>query len=427
MTEKSQEGTSPLPKRRKSMKNKKSYEWLLAVTFAAMVVLCVVLNLTSGQKEDLANIIVNGILFVIVAVIFLSCDLNCFTPMGDIMANLDDATEKIRKDAMNSHEYLWDAYSKNGVELFTNSTLREAFDDYRLELSRRADSRDAYYKPDIENYVNLDLVDRVMRRNRLNQVAGALTGLGILGTFIGLSLGLQNFNTGSTAEITGSIEPLMNGIKVAFHTSIYGMVFSLIWSYVYKRKLYDAEQSVEAFLSVWKKFVVPDTSIDGTNHLIALEEENLRAIKNLSNRMSEEMAAQLEPNFNRLEAVITDFAHVATADQKEALGTVVTKFVEEMNNSVNDGFAKLGTALEEQARNSAKAVRIADDYYEKVMKTEDEMKKNILSLNMQNESNAQTLLKAKEEFKAVVDACDDATDAADELRVSLEKMNKNRR
>jgi len=409
------------------MKNKKFYEWLLAVVFIVMVALCVVLNFTSGQKEDMANIIVNGVLFLIVAVIFLSCDLNCFMPMGDIMADLDEATDKIRKDAMNSHEYLWEPYSKNGVELFTNSILREAFDDYRLELARRADSGQSYYKPDIENYINIDMVDRVMRRNRLNQVAGALTGLGILGTFIGLSLGLQNFNTGSTAEITGSIEPLMNGIKVAFHTSIYGMVFSLVFNYVYKRKLYEAECAVEDFLTVWKKFVVPDTSIDGTNRLIELEEENLKAVRNLSDRMSEEMAAQLEPNFSRLEKVITDFAHVASGDQKEALKAVVEKFVEEMNNSVNDGFAKLGTALDEQARNSAKAVRIADEYYEKVMKTEDEMKKNILSLSMQNESNAQTLLKAKEEFKAVIDACDDTTDAADELRVSLEKMNKNRR
>ncbi len=64
-----------------------------------------------------------------------------------------------------------------------------------------------------------------------------MTGLGILGTFIGLTIGLQQFNTGSASEITNSISPLIQGIKVAFHTSIYGMVFSLIFSFVYKNKL----------------------------------------------------------------------------------------------------------------------------------------------------------------------------------------------
>ena len=61
-----------------------------------------------------------------------------------------------------------------------------------------------YYKCDIEEYINFNLIDTVIHRNRMNQVAGVMTGLGILGTFIGLSIGLQSFNTGSTAEITNS-------------------------------------------------------------------------------------------------------------------------------------------------------------------------------------------------------------------------------
>ena len=36
-----------------------------------------------------------------------------------------------------------------------------------------------------------------------------------------------------------------NGIKVAFHTSIYGLVFSLVFNFVYKKKLDEAETAVK--------------------------------------------------------------------------------------------------------------------------------------------------------------------------------------
>lgn len=408
------------------MRNKRWYEWLLLLVYLAMVALCVFLNLFSGQREDLASLIVNAVMFVIVAVIFITCDVGCFAPMGDIAADLKDVTEKIRRDAMNSHEYLWKNYKEN-KDLFITPKLREVYGDYCFEMERNEGSGDVYYKSDIEDYINPGLVDSVMRRNQLNQVAGALTGLGILGTFIGLSLGLQNFNTGSTAAITGSIEPLMNGIKVAFHTSIYGMVFSLVFNYVYKRKLYDSEEAVEEFVSAWKRFVAPDTSKDGTNRMLDIQTETLESIRGLSDRMSEEMAAQLKPNFDRLERLITDFARVATEDQKTALRDVVREFIEEMNRASDSGITKLGAVAEEQNRLSKNTVRVVEEYYGKVMETEEEMKKNILSLNMQSENNARILEDTKAEFREVISACDDAADAADELRVVLEKAPKGRR
>ena len=229
------------------MQNRRWYEWLLTLTYIAMVGLCVGLNLTTGQKEGMANLIVNIVMFLIVGLIFLSCERNCFLPMNRIIEDLEEASEKIRNDAMNSHQFLWEPYNSSKVELFQEPRLKQPFQDYLFELNRIDNTEKAYYKCDIGDYINTGLVDSVMHRNILNQVAGVMTGLGILGTFIGLSLGLQHFSTGTTAEVTNSIAPLMDGIKVAFHTSIYGLVFSLIFNFTYKCKLEEAEDAVEEF------------------------------------------------------------------------------------------------------------------------------------------------------------------------------------
>ena len=55
--------------------------------------------------------------------------------------------------------------------------------------------------------------------------ASILTTIGVLGTFVGVCIGLYNFDV---TNIEGSIPPLLDGLKTAFITSIVGMFFSII-------------------------------------------------------------------------------------------------------------------------------------------------------------------------------------------------------
>jgi len=62
-------------------------------------------------------------------------------------------------------------------------------------------------------------------------VPGALTGLGILGTFFGLVLGLYQMNLDTTEALRRSIHTITSGMQTAFITSIAGILFSLAYSY----------------------------------------------------------------------------------------------------------------------------------------------------------------------------------------------------
>ncbi|MBR1856423.1 MAG: MotA/TolQ/ExbB proton channel family protein [Oribacterium sp.] len=329
------------------MQRKKWYEWIMAVVFIAMVGLCVYLNLFSVQGRDMSSIVVNSAMFFIVAIILIACDKKAFTPINRIIHDLQRVTGKIKNDALNSHAFLFDSYKANQEMLFEEAHLKDLYQDYNFELNRINEMREHSYKCDIEDFINDSIIDSVMHRDQLNQVAGAMTGLGILGTFIGLSLGLQEFNTGSTLEITNSIAPLMNGIKVAFHTSIYGMIFSLTFNYVFRRKLDEAETSIRDFVNAYRKYVLPDTEFDSVNRLIELQEKQLGSIENLGDKMTEELTRVLNPQFDRMNRVITDFANIATQNQSDALRSVVNAFIIEMNKSLNDAFKQLSDTISE--------------------------------------------------------------------------------
>ena len=56
-----------------------------------------------------------------------------------------------------------------------------------------------------------------------------MTTLGMLGTFIGIVIGLLDFKVGNSAEIQQSIGPLLEGLKTAFITSLAGMCSAIVF------------------------------------------------------------------------------------------------------------------------------------------------------------------------------------------------------
>lgn len=59
-----------------------------------------------------------------------------------------------------------------------------------------------------------------------DSIPTVFTSLGVLGTFIGIYIGLREFET---TDIDGSIEELLNGLKAAFITSIVGIMGALLF------------------------------------------------------------------------------------------------------------------------------------------------------------------------------------------------------
>ena len=312
---------------------------------------------------------------------------------------------------------MYDQYRNENAELFKNEVLKREYADFVFELDRIEQTALPYYKCSIQDYINYDLMDYVLHRNILNQVAPAMTGLGILGTFIGLALGLNSFSTGSTLEIANSIQPLMAGIKVAFHTSIYGMVFSLVFNYSLRRRVEDAEHAVRKFVNDYKKYVLPDTANDGFNRLIELQQEQTRVISQLSTEgaanFSREIGAMLIPQFDRFDSTIENFANQATKNQLDSLAVIVNSFISEMNKSLDETFKKLSEQSyanmaaqkenEEKIRQMIETTGGALDNIAKIQKGSEEltalMLKCVADVNIMHE----TMLKDIEKLNALAE------------------------
>ena len=75
----------------------------------------------------------------------------------------------------------------------------------------------------------------------LDTGSGTLVGLGLLGTFLGLTIGISDFNSSDTEKINQSIQGLLAGMGTAFLTSLFGMGFSILLTFVdkaFRHRLY---------------------------------------------------------------------------------------------------------------------------------------------------------------------------------------------
>lgn len=83
-----------------------------------------------------------------------------------------------------------------------------------------------------------------LKKNRSNYVEYApslMTSMGLFGTFLGIFIGLLQFDT---KKIDGSIEQLLGGLQTAFVTSLIGMGFA-IWFKIIQTSHLDKNKSIE--------------------------------------------------------------------------------------------------------------------------------------------------------------------------------------
>ena len=334
---------------------KKNYTFWLVLIYIIMAAVCAALIIL--YKQSLTSIVINIAMFVIVAIVFAFA-INKLSVGWRLQKALYAATARIKNDARADRRYLWDQYKKDpsGV-LFQDDILTRQYQKFLTEMRRLEQFKNADYKCNIEDYINQEYVDASMKKNILNLVPGTMTGLGILGTFVGLSFGLQFFNTGTSAEITESIPPLMDGIKVAFHTSVYGLIFSLVFNFVYKASMEAVYVQLDEFLSAFDTYVLGDSYNDNESSLREL-------VQALPQAISANINDQMTPMVYNTNKTMMEFAKTVSENQAEGMKGLVNEFIEQLNASMGNTYSMFGRVINDtveiQRQNNAYAQTIMD-------------------------------------------------------------------
>lgn len=116
-----------------------------------------------------------------------------------------------------------------------DNILRSVYDEYIKDFLPNADLKTKFQA---EQYFNYESFLRSLKLNpkKISSAPSALSGMGVLGTFIGLTVSVCLFKTDTPEAMQRSITTLLSGMGTAFLTSIAGMLASIIFTLYEKSK-----------------------------------------------------------------------------------------------------------------------------------------------------------------------------------------------
>ncbi|MHB8544332.1 MAG: hypothetical protein ACYC9S_10090 [Leptospirales bacterium] len=232
------------------------------------------------------------------------------------------------------------------------------------------------------------------------------TTLGIFATFIGISLGLYNFNTDNVQD---SLPSLLNGMKTAFWASAIGVLLALtikirqaIWGIPNKKKEESAhgatiDDLAELMSSIQIALVGQDDSTLLSQMKLARQDSNdrLDALRRSQESFMEKMAD------NNSKALI------------QALEEVMRDFNSKINEQFGENFKQLNLAVE-------KILIWQENYRQQMTEMIDQQKQTAINMGTAT-SQYSALLNKAEDFNEIFEKMSELIGVLNSQRVQIEQ------
>ncbi|WP_245711746.1 hypothetical protein [Gracilibacillus ureilyticus] len=131
---------------------------------------------------------------------------------------------KSRENASSIDSEINDIFS-----MVKKSRYKELWDRYYSRVSQKSEDE----RIRVEPFFGFEVMYHHMGyRSWIDAGPGICVSIGVLGTFVGLSTGLSDLHVGDTEALRTGIGSLIDGMKIAFFTSVFGVFLSLIWTFI---------------------------------------------------------------------------------------------------------------------------------------------------------------------------------------------------
>lgn len=302
----------------------------------------------------------NYFFLVLMTLIILPLTMRLKRNADSISYNLNDAEKNVNS---------WKTYT------FSNSNLQSLYKSFLNQESATEKAVNNYGKEygavdcDISDYINMSVLNSMINKPVCDIVAATLTGLGLLGTFVGLIWGLNGFNT-DYDNMQTSIANLLNGIRTAFMTSIYGVVFSLVFNWIYKNKYSRMKAELDNYHKAFYRFAQNSAEYN----------TNSRLIDTLSG-----LSSSITRNFDSSMSNMTGVLKSSLAVQEKSLTTSISA----MTSAVESSITSMEKAVEVALKNQESSLKTMVETYvnESDKKRKQELKEFKDSLEKISKSN----------------------------------------
>jgi len=169
-----------------------------------------------------------------------------------------------------------------------------------------------------------------------NTLPNILTGLGIVGTFIGLVAGIYIASPGLSAdnikEAKQALNVLLSGASLAFLTSIAGLLSSMLFSKAEKNKIHEFDRLCQYFVSEIDERVEYFSAERLSNKVLQESKKQSFALETFANDLAVTMGQVMQ---EQVAAPLVEAINELTENQKSANDETIEKVMEEFAASIS--------------------------------------------------------------------------------------------
>ena len=175
-------------------------------------------------------------------------------------------------------------------------------------------------------------------RNNSNENAGNLVQLGLFGTFLGIFIGLMVFDP---SDIKGSIPEFLGGMKIAFFTSVTGMLGSLILNNKVNKSINNDAGIGDVIHAINNGNENVSNKLDMVNSSVGFLDKSIAGDGegSLLNQMIL-LRSNLNDKFADLTNEFKDFAKLQAENNTKALVEAIREVIGDFNVKINEQFGE---------------------------------------------------------------------------------------
>lgn len=174
-----------------------------------------------------------------------------------------------------------------------------------------------------------------------------IVSIGVLGTFVGIALGLWEFDT---KNIDQSVPKLLEGLKLAFMTSIAGMVISIFLSTIQRDEISGGDDEIAILKSINEK-------LTGLN--------SLKDIDTQISGLRVDLRDELHKNSTTIESGFTQLKLEAQSISETLQSIPKTEHINQFRNEIHQEQVALRNFLQEQFLETNDTLKHAIEYLSK--------------------------------------------------------------
>ncbi len=280
------------------------------------------------------------------------------------IALIDEASQLV---AGVERDQLWGRRSEISARAETSSTVvRDAWREFDETLV--VDGQRLFNTVSAEEFFNEHRFASRLVGNRFLHVAPvALTTIGLLGTFLGLTVGLTALDLGSSAdELRSGIQTLVHGAALGFTASLFGVSMSLVANVVERwseRAVVRKIQTLQATIDELFPMRSPEQSL---SDIAASSKESKVALQELHEKIGlslQESVKNVGDETSRaVSAAIHDSLAPIMADLAQRAANQSADVFKEISGQLTSSFGEIGREVALQLRESSESMRQTLDY-----------------------------------------------------------------